>query len=411
MRGRGIFQAFIGALCFLCGQESYAQDNEASLSWVPHPRISGDLRLRYQDLKRDDFDQDGQALTLRFKGNAEFDIFTQTTFLGEVEGNLALISEFDDGSNGQSNFPFIPDPEGVELNRLQITTQIIPKTRVTLGRQRIALDDWRFIGSFPFRQNDQTFDALRVETRKFGPGILDVGYFNKVLGPLGRDNVRGTFEGDSVFAHYNFATLIGRVSAFHYSLGLESGPKGPLRQDASTNTTGLRVLGRRDGDELSIAWQGSYAKQSDRSDNPKSYSAEYALAEISINPGKVTLKGRVEILGSDNGYSLQTPLASLHRFQGLADQFLQTPPDGLRDFSVFIGYDFGDIGPFQRVTSFARHHWFHADVNRRAYGDELNLSLSGKINNVGMSLEFANYRAENFSDDNQALFISSSFSF
>ena len=377
----------------------------------PKSRISGNLRARYQTLSRDDFDRAAQALTLQFKGRVELDIFESTTVLAEIESNTALINEFNDGSNNRVNFPFIPDPEGTELNRLQITSEIIPKTRVTAGRQRIALDDWRFIGSFPFRQNDQTIDALRVETRVLGKGLVDVGYFNKVLRPLGGDNLRETFEGDSYFANYNLGTRLGRFSAFHYSLGLVSGPKGPLRQDVSTETTGVRLLGRRDGKTLSFTWEGSFAQQRDRSGNPENYKVKYGLAELAVKPKNLIFKGRVEVLGSDNGASLQTPLASLHRFQGFSDQFLTTPPDGLRDYSAFIGYDIGKAGPFERVRAFSRYHWFEADANKRLYGEELNLSLSGLVNNMRLSIEYSDYKAQSFSSDNQSVFLTTEFSF
>lgn len=402
-------------------QKCYAQDlpqssyqtftqKEESFN-LPAPRLSGEARLRYQSLSRDDFLDSAEALTLRFKGRVEFDLFEKTTALVELDGNVALINNFNDGSNGRLDLPFIPDPNGFDLNRLQITTEVVPQTRVTLGRQRIELDDWRFIGAFPFRQNDQTIDAVRVETKILGKGILDLGYFNKVHRPLGSDNLRGVFEGNSFFANYNIGTPFGRFSAFHYALGLESGPEGVFRQDESTQTTGIRLLGRRDGDKLSLSWEGSYARQADRLGNPEDYNSDYVLAELTLKPRNLIFKGRAEVLGSDNGASLQTPLASLHQFQGFADQFLTTPPDGLRDYSLFVGYDVGKIGPFERVRAFSRYHWFESDVNKRAYGEELNLSLSGRLNNMRLSLQYANYQTRGFSADNQALFLSTDFSF
>jgi hypothetical protein len=50
-------------------------------------------------------------------------------------------------------------------------------------------------------------------------------------------------------------------------------------------------------------------------------------------------------------------------------------------------------------------------VIRRTYGEELNLSLSGRIKTMRLSLQYADYRAQNFSADNQALFLSTDFSF
>jgi len=94
----------------------------------------------------------------------EIDLPRDTIFLAEVEGNIGLIDDFNDGTRNETGLPFIPDPDGFELNRLAIVSEAVDGVRVTAGRQRIALDDWRFIGAFPFRQNDQTFDAIRFET-------------------------------------------------------------------------------------------------------------------------------------------------------------------------------------------------------------------------------------------------------
>ncbi|MEP3653841.1 MAG: hypothetical protein ABJO36_03005 [Litorimonas sp.] len=384
-----------------------AQDEPTSIT----PRFSGDLRLRYQALEEDNFTQAGEALTLRFAGAVELDIFKKTSVLAEVEGVAALINNYNDGTGDNAVLPVIPDPDGIELNRLQIISEIIPKTRVTVGRQRLALDDWRFIGAFPFRQNNQSIEAIRVETTAFGPGILDIGYFNKVRRPLGADNAAGVFEGDSFFANYNLATPLGRASAFHYATELETGAKGLDLQIASTQTTGVRILGRRDWQNFAVAWEASYAKQSDYAENPNNYSADYGLVELTLSPGAFKFKLRGELLGSDKGQSLQTPLASLHRFQGSADQFLRTPPDGLRDYSMSASYSFDPIGPLSDISILARHHWFESDTDSRTYGRELDLALKARINKVGFSIEYANYNAETFSNDTQTFFLTSEISF
>ena len=398
-------------IAFLMPQIALPCHAQDSLSAYFAPRVSGDMRMRFQNLQRDDFNQNGQALTLRFLGTLEFNLLQKTSFLAEIEGITALIGDYNDGTGNKPLLPVIPDPEGLELNRLQIITEIVPKTRLTIGRQRLALDDWRFIGAFPFRQNGQTIEAIRFETTALGPGILDFGYFNKVRRPLGEDNLNSVFTGDSFFSNYNLATLIGRVSLFHYATELETGPVGTLRQIESSQTTGVRVLGRRDWENVSIAWEGSYAQQSDYSNNLNDYSADYGLVEISIKPKAFTFKVRGEILGSDNGQGLQTPLASLHRFQGFADKFLRTPDEGVRDYSIFAQYDFGSIGPFSEVNTFARHHWFEADTDGRNYGRELNLSLRTKIHKRRFALEYADYKADTFSNDTKAVFLTTEISF
>ena len=397
-----VMSAFLG--CLLAVPAS-AQDSSSILK----PRFSGDLRLRYQTLDVDDFEDDSEALTLRFLGAVELDIFDKTSFLAEVEATTSLIDDFNDGTGNNPLLPVIPYPDGIEVNRLQISTEIIPETRVTVGRQRIAIDDWRFIGAFAFRQNNQTFDAARLETKAFGPGTLDIGYFNRVHRPQGDDNVVGEFEGDSFFANYSLSTPIGRVAAFHYATELITGVDNSI--DESSQTTGARLFGRRDWDNLGVSWEASYARQSDFKDNPNDYAADYYLAELTVSPANFTFKARGEILGSDNGQGLQTPLATLHNFQGLADQFLVTPDEGVRDYSIFARYDFGQIGPFTNVSSFARHHWFEADTDGTQYGREIDLSLKAKINRFGFILEYTNYKAETFSSDTEAIFLTTEISF
>ena len=50
------------------------------------------------------------------------------------------------------------------------------RTLVTTGRQRINLDDQRFVGSSGWRQNEQTFDAARVEATILKNLKADVTY-------------------------------------------------------------------------------------------------------------------------------------------------------------------------------------------------------------------------------------------
>lgn len=374
------------------------------------PRFSGDVRLRYQHTNTDDLEEVGDALTLRFKGAAEFDIFPKTTFLAEIETSTTIIEDFNDGVNQNITRPFIPDPNGVSLNRLQLVSEIVPETRISFGRQKIELDDKRFIGAFSFRQNEQTADALRIETKTIGPGTLDIGYINKVLRPLGSDNAVGEFNGDSWYANYNVATSLGRISAFHYALELETGPE-VTRLDQSTLTTGVRLFGRRHWDGFGLVWEGSYAVQRDHSANPNDFEVDYGLAQLSLEPGPFKVKTRVEILGDDDGVSLQTPLASLHDFQGLSDQFIQTPADGLRDYSLTTVYEVGGIGPFESVRTFARHHWFQANSDGRDYGTEFNAALQAKLSQFDLSLEYAAYKADGFSSDTQSIFFTTQYRF
>ena len=67
------------------------------------------------------------------------------------------------GIHGDPAKAVIADPEATELNQGYLKYQD-PDQRVTLigGRQRITLDDHRFVGDVGWRQNEQTFDAATV---------------------------------------------------------------------------------------------------------------------------------------------------------------------------------------------------------------------------------------------------------
>ena len=77
---------------------------------------------------------------------------------------MPLKSDYNSTTNGKTTYPAVADPETYEINRLQLTNTRIPMTTVTLGRQRIVLDDQRFVGNVGWRQNEQTFDRCVSST-------------------------------------------------------------------------------------------------------------------------------------------------------------------------------------------------------------------------------------------------------
>ncbi len=67
-----------------------------------------------------------------------------------------------------------------------------------------------------------------------------------------------------------------------------------------------------------------------------------------------TLGVGYELLGSDDGVAaFQTPLATLHKFNGFADQFLVTPAGGLQDIYFYAKAGFLPKGTsgLSRTTS------------------------------------------------------------
>ena len=118
------------------------------------------------------------------------------------------------------------------------------------------------------------------------------------------------------------------------------------------------------------------------------------------------LLGKVgyEVLGSDNGRgSFQTPLATLHKFNGWADKFLGTPAGGLEDLYGSLSYKVGVDGPLKGMKFDAVYHDFSADIGGD-YGSEIDLQVSKKFGkNYYAGLKFAHYSADGFATDTQKI--------
>ena len=390
----------------LCSNSAYAQDI------IDSNKLNsfGDARLRYHTVDQDSFEQSAEALSLRIKLGLEVNLFENSTALIEFEGSENFIEDFNDNLNGKIGRPIISDPSSFEINRLQFQTDLVAGTRLTLGRQTIALDDWRFIGHWNFRQNEQTFDAARIET-KIGSGILDAAYIGRVQRQFGNNSAMGEFDGDSLILNYGLITPLGRLVAFYYGLDLETGPEENRQQDLSSATSGVRINGRHKWTDWGLTWDGSIAQQTDYADNPNDYAALYAAAKLGLEYRNYDFSVKAELLGSDNGQAVQTPLGTLHRLNGVADQFLRTPDQGLRDISISAAYKLRNIGIFEDVRARATYHWFESDERNDDFGEEIDIVLSGKWKNIRFGLEYADYNANSFRSDAQVFILSTEFNF
>jgi hypothetical protein len=86
----------------------------------------------------------------------------------------------------KARYPIVNDPDVTELNRAQLTWTPSTALQVTAGRQRILLDDQRFVGNVGWRQDEQTFDAIRTDVAygRFKATYAYVSHVNRILGEL-----------------------------------------------------------------------------------------------------------------------------------------------------------------------------------------------------------------------------------
>jgi hypothetical protein len=361
-----------------------------------------EARLRYEGVDTPVLDAD--AVTVRVRAGAELKHKSGLSVLAEAEGTLAVEKSYNAfpfaiaDSQRRTGFAVVPDPMNVELNRFQVQYKSKPLT-VTLGRQRINLDDQRFVGSVGWRQNEQTFDALRGEA-KLGPVNLDATYAISQRTIFGVDaGPRTAYDGDFVFL--GAAGKLGPVTIKGFAYLLDFDPAEQLgalaTPNADTQTYGLRATAAfKLTPKVTLNLTASYARQSDWKGNPADYSADYILAEAGLAYGPVTLTGGYERLGADGGRAVQTPLATLHKFNGWADLFLVTPAAGIEDWYGGAGIKFPKVKALPGLNAAVTYHRFESASGAVHYGDEWDASIGFKLGRVGVLAKFADYDASAF---------------
>lgn len=348
-----------------------------------------DGRLRFEGVEQDGIAKKAEAATARVRagfqlGEGDF------RFLAESEATLALDEQYNSGINGKLLYPVVADPENVELNRLQLEYDGLPATRVTLGRQRINLDNQRFVGSVGWRDNEQTFDAVRVEWSGVKSLKADITYAwsdRTIWGVDGFGTRQQAVRGDNIFANLSWKHAFGTLTGFAYLVDQDEAPV----LANSSQTYGVRFAGGLPVSKLGkINYALSYANQKDFNRNPNSYSANYWLGEIGLEAKGVKLGAGYEVLAP----GFQTPLATLHRFNGWADKFLSTPPNGLRDLYVTGGYG------WKGFSLSGAWHRFRSDRLGLHYGTEIDLQATARLGKRLTALaKFADYDADGFATD------------
>ena len=390
------------ALCMFAAPPAFAA--EAGAAFKLKPLI--DLRARYESVNQGPLEAD--ALTFRLRAGAEAKA-GDFSLLAEGEATLAAVDEYNAFSfplpgekQWRPGHAVVADPENLELNRLQLQYKR-GKTAVTLGRQRINLDDQRWVGSVGWRQNEQTFDALRGETQ-LGPLSADFTYSISQRTIFGEDaGPRTHIDGDFIFAGLG-ANLGKRFTGKLFAYLLDYDESFALA--GSSQTYGGFVSGSVPlSPRTALSLRASYARQSDMGDNPFDYAADYWSFEGGTTLAGFALAAGWEELGSDNGRGMQTPMATLHKFNGWADLFLTTPPNGLRDSYATVSRKFDKVKWLPGLNAALAYHRFASARHGIDYGQEWDASLGFRLGRVNMLLKCADYDADEFARDTRKFWI------
>jgi len=387
-------------LCALaCGAVSAAEDSGAAddtnplWSAVSASKPLLDMRLRSERVDQEGIQEEASAVTLRGRLGFETGPAWHTSLLVDADLIWALDSDYNSTVNGKSQFPVVADPQSYEINRLQLANTAIPGTTIVLGRQRVNYDDQRFVGNVGWRQNEQTFDALRITNASIHNFTLDAAYISQVNRVFSSESPVGRFTGDTFIVNGTLKTSFGNLTGFAYLLDFDQAPAD------SSRTVGLRLAGAREAGAVNFAYTISYASQQQYADNPRNYSDDYLAAELVGNWRGLGLGAGVELLQGNGVKGFTAPLGTLHKFQGWADKFLTTPPNGIEDRYVTLSYGVKKRAGLDSIAAAVIYHSFDAQRGAGDYGSELDMQLQVNWHHMAALAKLADYNAQLWATD------------
>jgi len=366
-----------------------------------------DARVRYENVDQTPLVEEADADTLRLRLGFETGKAWNTSLLAEGEFVWPFDGDYreDNAIGVNTTYPVVADPESYELNRLHLTNTALPGTTITLGRQRILLDDQRFVGNVGWRQNEQTFDAVRAVNRSLATLTVDVTYLNQVNRVFGPDSPQGRYEGDGYLANVAYQTPVGKITGFGYVLDFDpiaardfrgltaaqAAALNPIR--SSTETYGVRFAGERPLSKLKLAYVASYATQENYGTNPFAFDLDYYLAELTGTYRQYSLSVGQEVLEGNGVVGFATPLATLHKFNGWADKFLTTPANGIDDRYASVAYLMKGVAMLDTLSASIAYHDYESERLGIDLGDEVNVQLQAKYQRFLATLKYADYDA------------------
>lgn len=365
-------------------------------------RLEWNARLRHESVDDAAFARTADADTLRLRLAIRAQFAGGWSGLLEGEGVAAIGDRYNSGANGRTAYPVIADPSGSELNQAWIGWQG-RHGAATLGRQRVLLENQRWVGNSGWRQNEQTFDAAALEWKPSATLTARYLWLDRVhrvngdeaLDPLARERDLDSHLLDVAWSHGT--QQWGAYAYAHEDRDLAT---------ASTLTTGLRWTGNRVRDGRGWGWRVEAARQRAQGNNPLDFSHSYWLLEPALSWRGVSWRAGWEHLGGNGQHALQTPLATLHAFNGWADKFVVTPVDGLEDRYLASAGALGRAGKAAKCKWALAYHDYQADHGGRSYGSEWNASLGFPVHDKLTGLvKVADYRSDGFGRDTRKLWL------
>ncbi len=399
-----ILAAWAGAAYRLGAEESPRPDSPGNKD---RGEIEISLRWRYEEVSQEPFAEDARASTLRTTLAYRTPFWRGLGAHAEFEDvhDLGLDDEHANGGAGTlrndvAGRPVISDPDLTEVNQAHLRYQGIKALIIDIGRMEILLADERFVGPVGFRQNHQSFDGVRASITAVPRTTLLYGFVQNV------NRINGGNHGMN--SHLLDVSInlgeVGRVAPYAYILDYDD----PVNAVLSTTSLGARWDGTVPlGETWSIPIHAEAAVQRDTGDNPADVDTGYRRLEAGLTRENLSFGLGREILGGDpGGGAFQTPLATLHKFNGWADLFLTTPPKGVIDAYATAA------GKVKALSWSVALHDFKSDTGSTSYGTEVDVEIVWKSSwKQVFALSYATYDADGFATDTDKLWLTTTYRF
>lgn len=403
------FKLLGGAACaaVMAAGSAHAQDISDALS---ASKLLLDSNLRSEGVRQHGLANDAEALTWRNRIGVQTGSFGNVSALVEFNLTSVLDGNYNSTLNGKTAYPTVLDPKDTELNRAQLTWAPTSRTTLTAGRQRIQLDDQRFVGNAGWRQDEQTFDAVRFDTSLWRVRLTGayIGRVDRVIADA-KDWHSNSYL---LNAGYAFNDML-KVTAFDYDLKFSTAATHPVAADAanakasSVDITGGRVSGGAWVSAFRLGYVAQYAGERPAGVNPARFNLHETMLEGSASYDIYTLKLNDETLGGNGTTGFVTPLGTTHAFQGFADVFSasggnKTFANGLKDLNLTLAAA-GHTKPwapwFMNPTLSFVWHDFKAQHIHEKIGTEWDGVLqAGLTKNLSLMLKYADFAKARVAD-------------
>lgn len=391
MKHHGYYSAIFSGLILASGTAWAAEGiSDEFAKAIKEGSVGLDFRYRFEGVDQDGISKDAEASTLRSRITASSGSFYGFTALAEVDNVTVIGSEhYNSTENGKTQYPVVADPKGTNVNQVYLKYALDSADGI-YGRQRINYSNQRFVGGVGWRQNEQTYDGFRANWQALESLNINYSYVyrvNRIFGPDDGANP-ADWRGDNNFLYVDWRVAEGHnIGAFGYIVDVDSRNSYPAGKTVnnSSDSWGLEYVGKFSVMNVRAA----YARQSDGGDSELDYDADYYLVEAGTTVWGVGLTAGYEVLAAGDGTGFATPLATLHKFQGWADKFLDTPGDGIED--LYLGAS-ATLGP---VKLQAVYHDFQAEDSSEDFGSEIDLAATWPINQYFTTqLKFASFSSD-----------------